>query len=96
MSAMVHPAQSDIGDISDFVTSTKVTITDVVLALIVLIASWLIARVVRRGVLHGLGRVNGITEDQRQFTARITFYFLLLIGIGVRLHVLRGRTSSRS
>ena len=82
MSAMVHPAQSDIGDISDFVTSTKVTITDVVLALIVLIASWLIARVVRRGVLHGLGRVNGITEDQRQFTARITFYFLLLIGIG--------------
>ena len=52
-------------------------------ALIVLIASWLIARVVRRGVLHGLGRVNGITEDQRRFTARITFYFLLLIGVGV-------------
>ena len=83
MSAMMHPAQSDIGEISDFVTSTKVTITDVVLAIIVLITSWVIARVVRRGVLHGLGRVNGITEDQRQFTARITFYFLLLIGVGV-------------
>ena len=41
MTSMAHPSQSDIGDISDFVTSTKVTITDVVLALVVLIAAWM-------------------------------------------------------
>ena len=32
-----------------------------------------------------LGRVNGITEDHRQLAARVTFYFLLLIGVGVAL-----------
>ena len=39
----------------------------------------------RRGVRTVLGRVNGISEDQRQLTARVTFYFLLLIGVGVAL-----------
>jgi hypothetical protein len=70
---MVHPAQSDISDISDFVTSTKVTITDVGLALIVLIAAWVTARVARRAVLGVLGRVDGITEDVRQLAGRVTF-----------------------
>ena len=85
MTSVAHPAQSDIGDISDFVTSTKVTITDVVLALVVLIAAWIIARLARRGVRTVLGRVNGISEDLRQLAARVTFYFLLLIGVGVAL-----------
>jgi hypothetical protein len=71
---MVHPAQSDISDISDFVTSTKVTITDVGLALIVLIAAWVTARVARRAVLGVLGRVDGITEDVRQLAGRVTFF----------------------
>ena len=85
MTSMAHPAQSDIGDISDFVTTTKVTITDVVLALVVLIAAWILARLARRGVRTVLGRVDGISEDLRQLTARVTFYFLLLIGVGVAL-----------
>ncbi len=61
------------------------TITDVVLALLVLIAAWIIARLARRGVRSVLGRVNGISEDLRQLTARVTFYFILIIGIGVAL-----------
>jgi small-conductance mechanosensitive channel len=85
MAVMVRPAQSDISDISDFVTSTKVTITDVVLALIVLIAGWVIARVARRAVLGVLGRVDGITEDVRQLAARVTFYLVLLVGVGISL-----------
>ncbi len=85
MTSVAHPSQSDIGDISEFVTSTKVTITDVVLAILVLIAAWLIARVARRGVRTVLGRIDGISENQRQFAARITFYFVLLIGVGVAL-----------
>ena len=85
MASVAHPSQSDIGDISEFVTSTKVTITDVVLAILVLIAAWIIARLARRGVRSVLGRVNGISEDLRQLTARITFYFVLLIGIGVAM-----------
>jgi small conductance mechanosensitive channel len=85
MAAMVHPAQSDISDISDFVTSTKVTITDVGLALIVLIAAWVTARVARRAVLGVLGRVDGITEDVRQLAGRVTFYLNLLVGVGISL-----------
>ena len=85
MAATVHPAQSDISDISDFVNSTTVTITDVVLALLVLIAAWIIARVARRGVRTVLGQSQ---RDQRGPTSArgaVTFYFLLLIGVGVAL-----------
>ena len=85
MASLAHPSQSDIGDISEFVTSTQVTITDVVLAILVLIAAWIIARLARRGVRTVLGRVKGISEDQSQLAARVTFYFLLLIGVGVAL-----------
>jgi small-conductance mechanosensitive channel len=80
---MAYPAQNDISDLSDFVTTTKVTITDVVLAVVVLLASWILARLARRGVLKLLGRVAGISEDLRQLAARVTFYFLLMMGIGV-------------
>jgi small-conductance mechanosensitive channel len=85
MTAMAHLAQSDIGDVSDFVTSTKVTITDVVLALLVLIVTWVLARLARRGVGNVLGRLGGISADLRQLASRVTFYFLLLLGFGVAL-----------
>jgi small-conductance mechanosensitive channel len=67
------------------VTTTSVTITDVVLAAVVLLVSWILARLARRGVLKLLGNVAGITEDLRQLAARVTFYFLLLLGVGVAL-----------
>ncbi len=85
MVATVHPSQSDISDIGNFVSSTKVTITDVVLAIGVLIAAWVIARMARRGVLSVLGRLGGITDDLRHLAARLSFYLVLLIGVGISL-----------
>jgi len=83
MSSMPHPAQADVSDLSDLIDSTSVTLTDVVLALVVFIGAWVLARMARRGVFHVLGRLGGVSEDIRQLASRVTFYFILIIGIGV-------------
>jgi small conductance mechanosensitive channel len=85
MSSMPHPSQADVSDLSDLIDTTSVTLTDVILALLVFIAAWVIARMARRGVFHLLGRMGGISEDMRQLASRVTFYFILIIGIGVSM-----------
>lgn len=82
---MAHPSQADASDISNFVSSTTVTLSDVALAIVVLIASWIVARLARRAARTMLGRLDGISEDVRQLTARVTFYFVLIVGFGVAL-----------
>ena len=85
MSSMPHPSQADVSDLSDLIDSTSVTLTDVVLALVVFIGAWVLARMARRGVFHVLGRLGGVSEDMRQLASRVTFYFILIIGIGVSM-----------
>jgi small-conductance mechanosensitive channel len=72
-------------DFSDFVSSSTISASDVVFAIIALVAAWILSRLARRGVVNLLGRVEGISPDLRALAGRLTGYFILLIGIGVAL-----------
>jgi len=50
-------------DISDVVSGTSLTASDVVLAIIVMVVAWILARLARRGVVSVLGRVQGVSLD---------------------------------
>jgi small-conductance mechanosensitive channel len=85
MASMPHPSQADVSDLSDLIDSTSVTLVDVILAVVVFIAAWVIGRIARRAVSNLLGRLGGISEDMRQLASRVTFYFILVIGVGVAM-----------
>ena len=78
------PARAGV-DISDFVTSSTISGSDIVFAIVTLIVAWILSRLARRGVVSLLGRVQGISPDLRVLAGRLTGYFVLLIGFGVAL-----------
>jgi small-conductance mechanosensitive channel len=81
----VLPTALPAASISDFVTGTEIEGVDLLIALIVVVAAWVAARLTRRGVVKVLGRVQGVNEDMRALAGRLARYFVLLIGIGVAL-----------
>jgi small-conductance mechanosensitive channel len=72
-------------DITDLVTDSDITGTEIVIAIVVLVISAFAARMARRAVLDILGKLSGVSEDLRQLAGRFTKYFVLLIGVGVAL-----------
>jgi small conductance mechanosensitive channel len=72
----------------DDITNSTVSALDVVLAVIVLVVSWVLARIANRAVLRVTGRLGGISDDLGSLAARVTRYFFLLLGIGVALSIL--------
>jgi small-conductance mechanosensitive channel len=71
--------------VSDFFTTTKIDGWDVILAVLVVGASFLVARAARRGALGVFSRVKGISPDTARIAANTVKYFVLLVGIGVAL-----------
>lgn len=61
---------------------------DAVLAVLILLASWVLWRVTRKNTYRLLKQVNGLSENLRMIAARIAGYAVLLLGIGVALAVL--------
>lgn len=64
---------------------------DAVLAVLILLASWVFWRITRRNCYRLLKRVDGLSEHLRLLAARIAGYAVLLLGIGVALSVLGAR-----
>lgn len=61
---------------------------DVAFAAITIVATWIAGRLVRRGVLGLLGKVQGAGEDLRRFLGRVAKYFVWVVGAGVALSFL--------
>jgi small conductance mechanosensitive channel len=72
-------------DISDFVSGSTISASDVVLAIVTMVIAWILSRFARRGVVGLLGRVQGISPDLQALAGRLTGYFVLLLGFGVAL-----------
>ncbi len=72
-------------DVSDVVSGSTISASDVVLAIVVMVIAWILSRLARRGVVGALGKVQGISPDQRALSGRLTNYFVLLLGFGVAL-----------
>ena len=73
------------GDVANFVSGSTVSTSDVVISIVVMVIAWLLSRLAGRGVVSVLSRVEGISIDLRELFARLTRYFVLLIGFGVSL-----------
>ncbi|MFK0400856.1 mechanosensitive ion channel family protein [Microbacterium sp. NPDC090225] len=61
---------------------------DLLIALAIVIAGWVLSRYARKGVLALLRRTPGITENVAHAVSRICGYLLVLLGVGVAFAVL--------
>jgi small-conductance mechanosensitive channel len=61
---------------------------DVVIAVVVLIATWIVSRIAQRAVLRLATRVDGVSDELRATAARAVKYFIVVLGIGVALTAL--------
>ncbi|WP_312168682.1 mechanosensitive ion channel family protein [Microbacterium sp.] len=61
---------------------------DLLIALAIVIAGWLLSRYARKGVLALLLRTPGITETVAHVASRICGYLLVLLGVGIGFAVL--------
>ena len=67
---------------------STVSAWDVTFALLSVVAGWIASRLVRRGTLTLLGRVEGVAPETRRRIARVAGLVVLLLGIGVALSFL--------
>lgn len=74
--------------VPDAVAQGHVTGWDVLISVIVLVVSWLLARVAARATRKLLGRAEGLSTDVRSITARCVEYLVLVIGVGLALSLL--------
>jgi small-conductance mechanosensitive channel len=72
----------------DVFGESDVSVWDIALAAIVILASWLAARTARQATYRLATRLDGLSEDARRSFARAAFFFVLLVGVGVALSVL--------
>jgi len=79
------PGDGTVAGLVDFSTISGWTIAALVA---VVLGTWLAERYVKRWVLRGLGRVDGLSAELRATCARVVGYFILLIGAGLGLTVL--------
>lgn len=86
MSASVFAAQD--GGIGDTVADLSITGWDVLLALAVVVAAWLMSRVTRRTIARIVARVEGVSDDLRNLSARLAGYLVLFVGVGIALGIL--------
>jgi small conductance mechanosensitive channel len=76
------------GVLADRFTSLSFTLGDALLALAIILLSWLASRMARRGVLRASTQLTGVSDDLRYLGARITGYVVLFLGVGIALGVL--------
>jgi small-conductance mechanosensitive channel len=86
MRASVFAAQD--GGIGDAFADLSISGWDVVLALVVVVASWLMSRITRRAVARIVTRVEGVSDDLRNLSARLAGYLVLFVGVGIALGIL--------
>ena len=75
-------------DIADFVTTSSITPVDAVIAVIVVIAGWIVSSLAKKWSLRLLRRVQGLSEAAATLAARVVRYALLLLTLGIALTVL--------
>jgi small-conductance mechanosensitive channel len=71
--------------ISGSLTNVSIDGWDIAFAVVTLVIAWILGRITQRTVLRLAGRVEGISPDLRVLAARLSKYFVLLIGIGIAL-----------
>jgi small conductance mechanosensitive channel len=69
-------------------TETTIDPWNAVLAVIVAILGWILSRVTRKTVGKVMTRLQGISDDLRDLTARAAGYVVLFIGLGTALAIL--------
>ncbi len=74
----------DAGTLSE----TTIDPWNVVLAVAVAIVGWILSRVTRKAVGKFLTRLQGISDELRDLTARAAGYVVLFVGFGVALSIL--------
>jgi len=75
-------------DISDFLTTNTITPVDAVIAVLVVIAGWIVSSLAKRWALTLLRKVQGLSEAAASLVARVLRYSLLLLTLGIALTVL--------
>lgn len=61
---------------------------DIILALVILIVAWIVARAAGRGVRKIAARLDGVPPEIAVLAARIVRYFVIALGIGMALTAL--------
>ena len=72
----------------EFLDWSTLSAWDVTFALLSVVAGWILSRLVRRGVLALMGRLEGISPETGRRIASISGIVVLLFGIGVALSFL--------
>ena len=84
MSAMRLVIAVDAGAL----TETTIDPVAAVIAVVVAIVGWILSRITRRAMGRLLIRLQGISDDLRDLTARVAGYVVLFIGFGIALSIL--------
>src|SRR5262245_18992574 len=71
--------------LGDFLAEPSVDGWDIIIAAVVLVVTWILSRLVKRTVLRAGGRLEGMSPDMRETTARVASYLVVLLGVGVAL-----------
>lgn len=82
---MATPLPSAIPDISAFFSTSDIDGWDVLIAVLIIIAGWILSIFARRGALALLRKVQGLSVDLANLTARIVKYFVILLAVGIAL-----------
>jgi small conductance mechanosensitive channel len=74
-------------DTSDLALKT-IEPSQIIAAIAVLLATWVVARLTRRGLSSFLAGIDGVTEGMRSLAVRMSGYVVWFIGVGVALSFL--------
>jgi small conductance mechanosensitive channel len=74
-------------DTSDLALKT-IQPSQIIAAIVVLLAAWIVARLTRRGLSRFLAGIEGVTEGMRSLAVRVSGYLIWFIGVGIALSFL--------
>ncbi|GAB2448510.1 small-conductance mechanosensitive channel MscS [Conyzicola lurida] len=75
-------------NLADLFAPTSISAWDAVLALVIVVAGWIVSSLAKRGTLTLMHRVKGLGESVAVLVARVVRYGLLLLTVGIALTVL--------
>lgn len=82
------PADQSIQEVQDALTSPSLDGCDVALAVLIVLAGWVVSRYAGRATKRVLESVQGLSEDLRQLAARVVRVFVVVLGVGIALSAL--------
>jgi small-conductance mechanosensitive channel len=82
------PVLAGLPSMSGALGDSQVSGWDLLLALLVLIVSWLLSRWAGRATRDLANRLDGLSDDMRALASKGVRYFVLLLGVGVALSIL--------